>query len=380
MTNGIKKIGTAFAWLFCRLLPINPRKIVVSNYYGRGFGDNPKAIVQELLRRNADVEIVWLTNGEHAAGSLPEGVKACPYDSLRRIYELSTAKVWIDNCRKGARFKKPGQIYLQTWHGFALKRIERDVADKLPDDYPAYAERDSAQTDLIVSCSRFMTEIYRKSFWYNGEILEFGAPRNDLLCSDADRPDQKVRSALGIPDSRRIVLYAPTFRADGSLDAYNLDYARLCKSCEERFGGRFTAAIRLHPNVAKSAGALHYDGEITFNASPYEDMQELLAAADVIITDYSSLMFDFCLTRRPCFQFAIDIEQYRADRNFYFPLDALPFPLATSNDELAEKIAAFDEAEYASKIDGFIREVGLCVDGRGSERCADWILDKMKGS
>lgn len=366
-------------WVVCRLLPIHRRKIVVSNYYGRGYGDNPKAIVQELLRRKADVQIVWLTDGDHAAASLPDGVKPCPYHSLRRIYELSTAKVWIDNCRKGARFKKRGQIYLQTWHGFALKRIERDVADKLPADYPAYAQRDSDQTDLIVSCSRFMTEIYQRSFWYHGDVEVFGAPRNDLLCSQSDRPLEKVCSSLGIPNGCRIVLYAPTFRADGSLDAYDLDYARLRQCCEDRFGGRFAVAIRLHPNVAKLAGNLQYDGVTTFNASPYEDMQELLAAADVIVTDYSSLMFDFCLTRRPCFQFAIDIEQYRTDRNFYFSLDSLPFPLATNNDELANQIAGFNENKYGQSIDAFIREVGLCTDGIASVRCADWLLNQMKG-
>lgn len=251
MKEQLKKLCSAMAWLACRLLPVNPKKIVVSNYYGRGYGDNPKAIVDALLRRGEDVKIIWLTDGDHAAVSLPDGVDACPYQSLRRIYELSTAKVWIDNCRKGARFKRKNQIYLQTWHGFALKRIERDAADKLPPDYPAFAQRDASQTDLIVSDSKFMTDIYRRSFWYDGEVLIFGAPRNDLLCRAADRPTEKVRSALGMPDDCRIILYAPTFRADGSLEAYDLDYARLRKSCEQRFGGRFAVAIRLHPNVAK---------------------------------------------------------------------------------------------------------------------------------
>lgn len=116
-----------------------------------------------------------------------------------RIRELCTAKVWLDNNRKGARFKKPGQWYLQTWHGFALKRIERDVEQTLPAGYAAYAARDSAQTDLIVSNSALMTKIYRESFWYEGEVAEFGSPRNDILFAPAGDVKQKVCAALGIP-------------------------------------------------------------------------------------------------------------------------------------------------------------------------------------
>lgn len=374
-----QKLLVGITWVLCRLLPVNPRKIVVTSYYGLGFGDNPKPIVQELLRRGADVQIVWLTAGKAAADSLPAGVVACEYHSLRKIYELSTAKVWIDNCRKGARMKRRSQIYMQTWHGFALKRIERDVADKLPPEYEPYAIRDSAQIDLIVSDSRFMTDVYRRAFWYDGEILEFGAPRNDLLCRNADRPLDKVRSALGVPADCRIVLYAPTFRVDESMDAYCVDYSRLRRSCEVRFGGRFAVLIRLHPHVMQRASELRFDQETTFNASPYPDMQELLAAADVVVSDYSSLMFDFSLTGRPCFQFAVDIDAYRNDRNFYLPLDALPFPLATDNDALEAQIAAFDEAQYRSKLNAFFAEVGLSTDGHAAQRCADWITAQMKG-
>ena len=246
MASFFHKLLTGLTWVVCRLLPIQPKKIVISSYYGQGYGDNPKAIANELLRRNEGWKIVWLTKGA-AAASLPAGVEACDYQSLRKVYELSTAKIWIDNCRKGARIKRRSQIYIQTWHGFALKRIERDVADKLPADYEPYARRDSAQTDLIVSDSRFMTDIYRRAFWYDGEIVTFGAPRNDLLCAVPDGVADKVRAALKIPAGRKIVLYAPTFRANHSLEPYCIDYAALRRSCAQRFGGDFAVAIRLHP-------------------------------------------------------------------------------------------------------------------------------------
>lgn len=379
MSEFLNKIGRGAAWTIGRMLPIEQNKIVISSYYGRGFGDNLRPIAEELLRRDKDLKIVWLTAGENAAASLPEGITAVEYNSLDRIKELSTAKVWLDNCRKGARQKREGQIYVQTWHGFALKRIEKDVCDTLGDGYEEYAMRDSAQTDLIVSDSRFMTEVYRRTFWYDGEIQEFGSPRNDALINGDEETYKLVRSRFELSEDCRIVLYAPTFRADKSMEPYSIDYARLRKSCEARFGGRFAVLIRLHPNIMKQAEELTFDNDTTFDASAYQDMQELLSAADVVITDYSSLMFDFMLTRRPCFQYASDIEAYRNDRNFNFSLDKLPFPLAENNDELESKILGFDDAEYQNRLKKFNEEFGIIADGQAASRCVDWILDKMKG-
>lgn len=378
MGNTLEKLTTGAAWMLGRLLPVDKKKVVISNFYGRGYGDNPKAIAEELLRRDGDIKLVWLTKGPEAAASLPEGITACEYDSPRRCLELSTARVWVDNCRKGARFKKPGQFYLQTWHGFALKRIERDTADKLPPEFESYAMRDSAQTDLIVSDSDFMTGIYRNSFWYEGPVEKFGAPRNDILVRQDPEVYKTVRQRFGLPEDCKIVLYAPTFRADSSLEPYGVDYPRLRRACEGRFGGRFAVLIRLHPNIMELASDLTFDGETTFDASPYPDIQELLAAADVVVTDYSSLMFDFMLTRRPCFQFATDISAYRKDRNFYLPLDQLPFGLAENNDQLEEIITGFDGDAYQQRLDRFRQQVGMLADGRGAERCADWILEKLK--
>lgn len=374
-----EKAASALLWNAGRALPVQHNKIVVTNFYGRGYGDNLKPIVAELLRRDADLDIVWLTADCAAAESLPAEVRAASYAAKERIRELCTAKVWLDNNRKGARVKKPGQWYLQTWHGFALKRIERDVEDTLPAGYAQYAARDSAQTDLIVSNSALMTKIYRESFWYSGEVAEFGSPRNDLFFAPAAGIRDKVCAALHLPAGVLIALYAPTFRADGSMEAYCLDYARLRAALAQRFGGNWVVLVRLHPHVMAQAQALHFDGLTTFDATRYDDMQELLAAADAVVSDYSSLMFDYGLTGRPCFQFAVDIEAYQKDRNFYFPLTQMPFPLAQSNDALEAAVLGWDAARAARDWETFRAAYGIREDGKASARCADWILDKLKG-
>lgn len=373
------KAASALLWNAGRVLPVQKNKIVVTNFYGWGYGDNLKPIVEELLKRGEDLEIVWLTADEAAASSLPAGVRAVPYTTRNRIRELCTAKVWLDNNRKGARVKKPEQWYLQTWHGFALKRIERDAENTLPAGYAEYAARDSAQTDLIVSNSALMTKIYKESFWYSGEVAEFGSPRNDVLFAPPGGVQEKVRQVLHLPSGCRMALYAPTFRADESMDAYCLDYARLQKALTGRFGGKWVILIRLHPHVMERAGDLNFDGVTTFDATRYDDMQELLAASDAVVSDYSSLMFDYGLTRRPCFQFATDIEAYQKDRNFYFPLHEMPFPLAENNDALEQAVLHWSREEAEEAWEQFCGRFGIHEDGKAAARCADWILSKMKG-
>ena len=375
----LHKAASAALWGVGRLLPIQSNKIVVSNFYGRGYGDNLKPIVDELLQREEELDIVWLTADDAAAKSLPAGVRAVPYTTWNRIRELCTAKIWLDNNRKGARVKKKGQWYLQTWHGFALKRIEKDAEETLPVGYADYAARDSAQTDLIVSNSDLMTRIYRESFWYSGEVAQYGSPRNDVLFAPSGEVRQKVCDALHVPQDRRMVLYAPTFRADESMDAYDVEYPRLCRALQERFGGEWIVLIRLHPHVMEKAKDLKFDGVCTFDATRYDDMQELLAAADAVVSDYSSLMFDYGLTKRPCFQFATDIEAYQKDRNFYFPLTEMPFPLAENNDALEQAVLGWQQEDAERRWNAFCKQFGIQEDGKASARCADWILAKMKG-
>lgn len=368
---------SGLAWTACRLLPVQKNKIVISCFYGRGCAGSPKAVAQALQKTGKKLKLVCLTDKAHR-DNIPEGIKPASYGALSRIYHLSTAKVWIDNCRKGARFKRKNQYYLQTWHGFAIKRIEKDCGDALDTEYAAYAQRDSAQIDTIISGSRFMTDIYKNGFWYDGEVLETGTPRNDILLGNTAPVRKKVLQKLGLPERRKYVIYAPTFRSDLSTDAYKLDCRLVREAMEQRFGGEWTVLIRLHPNVDKLAENLFpYDGVNVVNVSMYDDIQELCCTGDAMITDYSSVIMDFALTGRPCLQYAVDIEAYKKDRNFYYPLESMPFPLARSNEELVENIRNYDRAEAAELWYDFARKYGLAESGNGSERCAELVLSRM---
>lgn len=377
VTSIIRKVAVRAAWVICRLLPIKGNKIAFVSFGGKGFGGNPKAIALALHEKRPDLDLVWLTS-ERDHG-LPDFIRPVRFGTFAAVCELSTSKVWVNDSRGGELYKKKGQFYLQTWHGFAHKKIEAAADKSLPESYIRQCKRDSSHIDLIVSGSRFMTNIYRRDFWYSGEIAEYGTPRNDVFFSDATSIQTKVIRSLSLPEGRKLLLYAPTFRHDGSLNAYKLDVSRVADACARRFGGEWTVLVRLHPNVAKKSEELFaYDGKTAIDATSYPDMQELLVAADVLLTDYSSSMFDFALTKKPCFRYAGDLDAYIADRGFYFPAESLPFPLATHEDELALSIISFDSEAYCTSLKRFTDENGFCEDGFASSRASEAILSRLR--
>lgn len=378
----LRAVLRRLCWGVCRLFPLKKKKVIFSNHCGRGYGGDPKYVADALLRLNAGLDLVWVAKTEADAATLPQGIRICKEDSMQQIYELSTAKVWVDNCRKPAMIKRKSQIYFHTWHGFSIKKIESDVPDKLSPGYVKAAIKDSKNMDYAVSCSSFMTGVFQNSFWYNGPVLEWGEPRNDFFF--ADQTDlqplrRKVYEFFNLSFDTKLVIYAPTFRADGSMDAYSVDYPRLIAACEKRFGGNFVVLVRLHPNIAKQSEALGLDGTTVLNASHYIDAQELLAVADVVITDYSSIVVDFALSGKPGFLFATDFEEYKKDRDVYIALEDLPFSLSTNNDELERLVLSFDEQAYANRLEAFWNRVGMRREGRAGELFARLILEVCEG-
>ena len=363
----------------CAVTPIKQNRVVFSSYYGRGYSDSPKAICEVLRQSGEDLELLWLCKDEAAAKSLPEGVRAVPTRGLKKIRALASAKVWVDNCRKYENLKRKGQFYFQTWHGFALKKIEQDAEPSLEPRYLRACKTDSAQCDAFFTGSGFMEKLYRSSFWYHGPVLRTGTPRNDVFYQDHTALHAKVCKTLGLPEDRKLALYAPTFRADHSVDAYRIDPELVRRKAAENLKGEWTLLIRLHSNVAEqSKGLFAYDGDTLADATAYPDMQELLCAADLLITDYSSSMFDYALTGKPIVRFATDVEAYQKDRDFYFPLEELPFPLARSNQELGEILTELQPLWTSPAWAEFARENEFCEDGQASVRCAAVILQQLK--
>ena len=217
----------------CRVFPVDKNKVLIMSYYGNGFSDNGKAIALELLKKNPGMDIVWSARKD-AQKTIPQGIRFVEYCSAKYYWELATAGVWIDNCRKGREvLKRKNQYYIQTWHGaVALKRIEKDAQDSLSAGYIADAKNDSKMADLVLSGCGLFTKLCRSAFWYNGEILECGSPRLDVLFHQTEETQKNAREKLGIPEEKKVILYAPTFRADGNMDCYIQKYEKILAAIE----------------------------------------------------------------------------------------------------------------------------------------------------
>lgn len=379
LTMKIKHFATRALMTVFKIFPQNRKKIVFCNYFGKGFGDNGKAIAEALLKKDPSLQLVWGVK-QPFADSLPQNIKPVEYNSVRYLWELATAAAWVDNSRKNAGIKKrKKQFYVQTWHGtVALKRIEKDAEHNLDEFYIAGAKNDSKMADVILSGCTFFTELCKKSFWYDGEIMECGSPRSDALFNTDEVRKTEVRQSLGIPDGNKVVLYAPTFRADGNLKCYDMDFEAVLNALEEKTGDSWVFCMRLHPNVSEKADFIRYSDRIV-NGTDYPDLYELIPACDMVISDYSSVMFDGGLINKPVILFANDIEDYVADRNFYFDIRSLPFPLAENNAQLLDCIKNFDAEDYKKKLEAFNTEIGYCENGTAAETVAERILKEING-
>ena len=361
------------------IFPIKKNKIVFVSYYGNDYGDNGKYIVEELKRRNDNVEIVWILKKELIQNNkLPENVRPVAYRSVKSVFELQTAAVWIDNARKTYGIKRKNQIYIQTWHGMvALKRIEKDAEAALSSKYVRNAKRDSKMADVILSGCDFFTKLCKNAFWYKGEILKCGSPRLDVLFHQTEEKNKNVKNILGIDENKKVVLYAPTFRSNKNTECYIQNYEKLISVLEEKTGEGWVFLVRLHPNVSKMTGFVSYSEKV-INVTDYPDLYELIPLSDIVISDYSSLMFDSALILKPVFLYTTDISEYIADRNFYFDIEKLPFPLAHSMQELLENIVNFDEQRYRENVKRFNGDVGYYENGTAAATVVDRILKSIQ--
>lgn len=365
---------------FLKKLPIQKNKVVMDNYEGLGFGENPKYIAEELLKKSRPCKIIWLTLDTRS--SYPKRVKPVRRDSFRAYYECATAKAWVFNTRHGKLVeKREGQVFLQTWHGgVALKKVEKDAEPILTERYILSAKHDGEVADGIIVDGTLNEGIFETSFWLspNCERLKIGQPRVDALLKEQDNQTikNKVRNNLGIKKDSFFVLYAPTFRRHDSLVGYITDFTKIRKAFEERFG-QIEIAVRLHPNAAHlMKNYQEKNGDALIDATPYPDVQELVVAADCVITDYSSIAYDFAMMRKPVFIVMKDVEAYIADRGVYDVFYDQPFVMNYNEDMLVDEIRDFSYEEAKKRIDDFYTRYPTYNDGHAAEKAADWLISK----
>lgn len=362
----------AFLWAnIFKYLPVKHNKIVFINFFGQGFGDSPKYIAEEIIRQELPYDLVWLIKDKKI--EIPHGIRKVKLytnnwlPTIHSIYTLSTAKVIISNVKMTPSYhKKNSQFYIQTWHGsIAFKAIEKEAQDKLDPLYIEGSKKDSTFINLFLSSNSIQTEEIKNFFWYDGEIFESGSPRNDILYRPNDEKES-IKQVIGLPSESKVVLYAPTFRDDENTEYYNIDLEKIRKNLVEKTGDDWHILIRLHPNVRKKE--LMKTSMYVTDTTSYPDMQQLLFIADILITDYSTTIYDAAILQKVIFLYTPDLDKYKAERGLkplYFNLN---IHLCLSSQELIDHIRMFDKEEYLKNLNKFLQSITIFDDGNASWR------------
>jgi CDP-glycerol glycerophosphotransferase len=306
-------------------------------------------------------------------------VKIVQWNSLAYIYYNITSKIYITNSDIGSYipFRKV-QIVINTWHGGgAFKRTGIVDTEKKYKVYQKFIlESMARKTTYFISSSRVFSE--RKNLYYYinpNKFLPIGMPRNDILFYPHDDISKRVKDVLGINQADRIILYSPTFRGStrNATLIFNMDINRVMIALAKRFDGKFVFLYRMHHTISSMLNI-----ENGIDVSAYADMQELLCASDVMISDYSSAMWDFSLTYKPCFIYAPDIPDYGAERGFASPIEEWPFPIAETNDELEQNILLFSSKHYMEKVKEYHASFGSYEQGTATEQITKLIVKSVE--
>lgn len=382
-----RKIKAFFTYLFygmLRIFPIKDNKLVFTTFEGDGgYCCNPRYIADELLKRKKDYEIIWLVN--NMKKEFPKEIRKVKNTYLNRAYHLVTAKVWVDNSRKKfGTAKRRKQLYIQTWHAaLEFKPVGKFRGKLFPKIAHIVSAYDSGLADYVTSNSDWCTRLYPRMLLYHGNILKTGSPRCDILINKRKEIYESVRDRYGIPNGAKVVMFAPTFRGGSQkgnrqvfVEEPTLDISAMTGALKKKFGGSWFIFMRLHPQLAAQLERVPLKNHIEhmIDVSQADDMNELLCASDVLVTDYSSSAFDAICAYIPVFLYADDLEEYEKERGkLMWDMRALPFSMAENNEELVENIGRFDERRYRKEIDEFQIRYGVIEDGHACERVAEII-------
>lgn len=347
-------------------------KIVFSMY---PFGEHGRSITYALLKSNVDLDIVWLVNDLHMEA--PDGVRLV-YERnwYHYIYEMETAGIWVfDGTVPSYIVKKSGQIFIEVkhWSSVTLKTFYLEDHSVInTEEAIENVKYNGKIMDYIFSGSCMDEESCVRGFDFHGKFIRLGSARSDIMFAGQDIRE-KLYKQLGIGRSVGTVLYAPTYRTSYALEV-KLEFDQLLEAVKDRFGGEWIVLIRLHPSQ-RNYGSSYIHSDRVIDLSDYPDSQELAAACDIMITDYSSIMFEPAFVYKPVFLFAPDRKKYvNKERNLLMEYDTLPFDIVETNDGLQQAVQNFDKAVYEGRLAAFFERYGVHEDGHASERAARFIL------
>lgn len=358
--------------------------IVFESFLGKNYSDSCKYIYEYLLKHYGDqYKFIWIINDDSI--EIPGNPVRIKRFSLRYYYYITRAKYWVNNMRQPKWFdKRDEQVFLETWHGTPLKKLVFDMDDvfSATPNYKMIVYSQSRNWDYLISDNPFSTEVFQSCFLYDKEnILETGYPRNDILYApNRDELSSSIKAKLGIPENKKVILYAPTWRDDEFYEQgeYKFQLKLDLKYLREELGQEYMVLLRTHYFIADSIDVTGME-DFVVNVSKYSDIADLYMISDICITDYSSVFFDYANLRRPILFFTYDLEKYRdVLRGFYISIENdVPGPLLFTNEEIVDAVKNIDQIEeqYRDKYDKFYERFCSFDDGHAAERIVEQVFE-----
>ena len=367
--------------LYAWIIPIRRNRFVFLCMGGNSYGDSVKSLSDYISENHENAEIVWAFTNDYYK-KVDCSHKKVFFGSFKYFYYVISSKYYISNCYAPFMIiKRHGQVVLQTWHGTALKRIGIDSVGQSDHSKfekmirPDVKKTGNKNTDIFISGSKFMSDVYHRALGYSKEISLTGTPRTDLFFHKHEDIDNKVRCFYHLGNDVKVILYAPTFRPGGTFEYYDIDLPQIRDYYSKKDDCNYVVIVRLHPNLASKEKELNNLFSFDFiNATYYPNMQELLYASDILVTDYSSVMFEFMLSYKPIILYVPDKETY--NRGFYFDVDNLPFIIIDNNKDIKKKLSMFDDMTYRNAIISFCSQLGFVEDGHATERVYNLLMSK----
>ena len=356
---------------------LDDKIVFFESFFGKSYSGNPKYIYEAMLEMGMDKEytFVWAYSGKNSDIIPGNPIIVDRYEAGDYYRYLARAKYWVNNILFPVHKKRKGNVYLQTWHGTPLKKLGYDITIPGPEvEARKNFYRESRNWDYLISSNEYSTEIFKRAFKFEKEVLELGYPINDIFFRNNDEIIASIKSRFNIGDDKRIILYAPTWKDDEQNESWEhyfnleIDLKRLYRE----FSDEYVILLKMHHLVSENLEIPDDLKDFAIDVSGWDDIQQLYVTSDILITDYSSVFFDYAHSRKPILFFVPDLEHYISNvRGLYLNMKKdLPGPLIKDNDELVDAIKDIEgiKNEYAVKYDEFYnRFCSLCSGKSGSE-------------
>lgn len=382
----VKKVITRIILTPLKLMRTKRNRVLLINDMSSNYSDNLKYVGEELLKRASNFDLIYAGCSLKQKDLLiKKGIQPVELNSIRYFMYGMTSRVLITNSGGISYLPlKRNQYVINTWHGGgAYKKMGIDMYEDTTIFRKDMALASKETDVLLTTCERFK-QVYCKAMLESPDkFWNIGMPRNDCLKNIDIEVRKKIRKEIGLNSDERLVLFAPTYRKiednyfkDSIAISYGIDEKWICNTLKERFGGTWVFGYRYHPCVINKDK--FSEKENVIDLTDYDDMQELLIAADVLINDFSSSMWDYMLTRKPCFIFAKDLDHYIETTELYTPISEWPFSIAKTNEQLVNNILAFKRDEYEKSCDRHYKLLGGCESGNATNLVCNKIEEWTK--